>query len=164
LDDLVGGLSGLRGAIGRGGAAVDDVAIGAGRLASNQADGVITFYRGTTRGSVLEVVSNQALDIRRIAANQRLNPGVARPGIYLTRDLATAADYATLAGAYGRGMGPGILKVDVSADDFADLVRKRGLTVDTPVPNPPFPGQTETVIPFEVAAEFDRIARYSQVP
>ena len=38
---------------------------------------------------------------------------------------------------------------------------QNGINVEQPVPDPPFPGQTETIIPLDKVDEFDRMATYS---
>ena len=87
------------------------------------------------------------MDIDRIIANQAANPGAARMGVYLTTQRATANYYADLAGGSGRGLGPAVLRVDVSIEKFNLFAAAHGTPVEADVPNPPFPGQTETVIP-----------------
>jgi RHS repeat-associated protein len=119
------------------------------------------FYRGMTWGALQEVVDNQALDADRIRANQAAMPPANGPGAYLTQQEDTARYYADLAGGNGRGMGPGVLRVEVPSDQFDEFARRHGLEVETPVPQPPTPGQTETRIPMENFDEFDRMATYS---
>jgi len=124
------------------------------------AEETTTFFRGTTFGSASEVVENQALDIERIAANQAANPGAARAGVYLTQQEATASYYADLVGGGGRGLGPGVIRIEVPTQAFQAFAEKYGVEVETAVPNPPQPGQTETLIPFDLAKEFDEMASY----
>jgi RHS repeat-associated protein len=132
----------------------------AGNEAQVLAEQTTTFFRGTTFGSASEVVENQALDVERIVANQAANPGAASPGVYLSQQEATANYYADLAGGGGRGLGPGVLRIEVPTEALQSFVEKFGIEVESAVPNPPFAGQTETVIPFELVKEFDLIARY----
>jgi hypothetical protein len=121
---------------------------------------VTTFYRGTTFGAASEIVDDQALDLERIMRTQAANPGAKGPGVYLTTQEKTANYYADLAGGGGRGLGPAVVRIEVPTKDFDAFARAHGITPETPVPQPPFPGQTETMIPFEHVEEFDRMARY----
>jgi hypothetical protein len=122
--------------------------------------GVTVFYRGTTYGSASEVVQDQALDVERIMANQRLFPPASGPGVYITSQKSTADYYANLAGGGGRGMGPGTIRIELPPDEFNAFAARTGLAVEQPVPQPPTEGQTETVIPFDNAEEFDAMATY----
>lgn len=69
------------------------------------------------------------------------------PGLYLTSQLSTAKYYAGISGYQGRGGGPGVLKITVDREAFLDLATAFGIQIEAPVPHPPLPGQTETVIP-----------------
>jgi hypothetical protein len=122
--------------------------------------GVTIFYRGTTYGSASEVVENQALDVDRIMANQRLFPPASGPGVYITSQKSTADYYANLAGGGGRGLGPGTIRIELPPDEFNAFVARTGIPVEAPVPQPPTEGQTETIIPFDNAEEFDAMATY----
>lgn len=123
------------------------------------------YYRGTTLGSVLEVVDNQALDLDRIKANQaRAAGGILEKGVvYITSQVETAYYYANLAGGSGAGLGPGILGIEVADEAFSQFAAAHGISVESLMPEPPASGMTETRIPFEYVAEFDQIATYLQV-
>lgn len=125
-----------------------------------QKGGVTIFYRGTTLGSAMEVTQDQALDVDRILANQSQYSGIAQSGVYITSQRNTADYYADLAGGGGRGLGPGVIRIELPPDEFDAFVARTGIQVEAPVPNPPVPGQTETVIPFDNVEEFDAMAMY----
>jgi RHS repeat-associated protein len=124
------------------------------------ADGITTFYRGTTYGSALEVVQDQAFDVGRIMQNQALMPPASGPGVYMTTQETTANYYANLAGGGGRGMGPGVIRIEAPTSGWNALASKYGLQFETPVPQPPFPGQTETILPFQIVDEFNQLAKF----
>ncbi|HET9626673.1 MAG TPA: FG-GAP-like repeat-containing protein [Kofleriaceae bacterium] len=128
---------------------------------SEAARPTLTFYRGTTWYDAAEVVQNQRFDPARIS---RVQSGVSHaPGLYLTSQLSSGFYYANLAGGNeggrgltaGRGGGPGLLVITVDAESFADLAVAFGIPVETPVPQPPTPGQTETYIPPQAIEAFN---------
>jgi RHS repeat-associated protein len=119
------------------------------------------FFRGTTFYDAAETVETQHINIERIIGNQSnfgFNPD--RFGVYFTSQLSTAMYYANLVGGQGRGAGPGIVIAEVSTRRFSQFAIKYGIAVETPVPNPPQPGQTETLIPFHAMPEFESFAKY----
>jgi hypothetical protein len=120
-------------------------------------------YRGTTYLEALETAQNQAIDLERILVRQRLYAGTQRGFLYVTSQFATAAYYADLAGGQGRGLGPGIIKMEIPTKQFRAFARKYDITLDTPVSRPPFPEQTEIKIPYEAVDEFNQITRFSTV-
>jgi len=122
-----------------------------------------TLYRGTTYLEALETVQNQTIDLERIIARQRLYAGTQRGFLYVTSQFATAAYYADLAGGQGRGLGPGIIKMEIPIKRFRAFARKYDVTLDTPVSRPPFLGQTEIKIPYEAVDEFNQITQFSIV-
>ena len=122
-------------------------------------DAIRIFFRGTTYRDAVEVVENQALNATRIAGHQAANPGAAGSGAYITSQFATAHHYAQLAGLFGRAGGPGILRLEVMAADFATFAARHGLEIETVIPRGPFPGSTETLIPQSLVEDFSAIAR-----
>jgi hypothetical protein len=56
-----------------------------------------------------------------------------------------------------------ILKIDVPTNDFIDFAARHGIGFECDVSDPPFPGQTETVIPFSHPAELWSSATFSEV-
>ncbi len=123
--------------------------------------GTLTFYRGTTYYDALETVQNGAFDAARLA--QRQASASYSPGLYLTSQEATANYYADLAGGglRGRGGGPAVLRITVPQDQFGALMQKYGIQLEIPVGRPPFPGQTETLIPPSAIDEFNAIMNVS---
>ena len=119
------------------------------------------FYRGTSFYDAEEAILTQQIDISRIISNQN-SFGFApdRFGVYFTSQLPTAVYYADLAGGSGRGGGPGIIKAIVPARRFAAFAIRYGIVIEAPIPQPPLPGQTETLIPFEAMREFETFADY----
>jgi hypothetical protein len=67
------------------------------------------------------------------------------------------------AAAFGRGCFMAIrnARAEVPTEAWNAFAEPHGIQVETPVPQPPNPGQTETLIPFEFAKEFDSFADYS---
>jgi hypothetical protein len=125
--------------------------------------GMTTFYRGSTWGEAAEVVQNQALDAGRIRANQLLNPGAAGSGAYLTSQEQTAMYFADIAGHQNRGMGPAVVRIDVPTNQFRAFAARRGISVETPIPRMPagFGSATETLIPMEHIAEFNKMCTFA---
>jgi hypothetical protein len=82
-----------------------------------------------------------------------------RFGVYMTSQYSTAQYYADLAGG-GRAGGPGIITITVPERRWQRFVLTHGIPVEVPVPTPPQPGQTETIIPFGAMPEFERFATY----
>ncbi|MCP3974230.1 MAG: RHS repeat-associated core domain-containing protein, partial [bacterium] len=91
----------------------------------------LVFFRGTTLGSVLEVVSTQRIDVDRIIQNQEFW-GTERPGFYMTSQISTAFYYADLAGGSGRGLGPGVLKITVPGREFFRFAAQHQIAVEFP--------------------------------
>ena len=135
------------------------VRAGAGVASAAEGGGVTTFYRGMTWGEASEVVQNQALDASRIAANQRLNPGAAGSGAYLTSQEKAAVYFGEIAGHQGRGLGPAVVRMDVPTSQFSAFAARRGISVETPIPRMPFPA-TETLIPMDYIAEFNSMCTF----
>jgi hypothetical protein len=77
--------------------------------------------------------------------------------LYTTSQEETAAYYADLLFNKGRAGGPAILKIEVPSQAFGEFAAERGLGIELPVPRPPFPGQTETFIPFEHLDAFNNL-------
>ncbi len=130
-------------------------------LARAQTEKKRSFYRGTTFYDQLETVATQRIDTMRIRENQAaygFSPD--RMGVYFTSQLWTAGYYSTLAGGSGRGGGPGIIAADVPEKQFDIFAARYGISVEVPVPTPPVPGQTETLIPFYAMPDFERISTY----
>lgn len=126
----------------------------------------IKFYRGTTYYDALEAVATQRIDIGRILTNQTVNQFEPdRFGVYFTKQYSTAFWYADYSGGTennpGYGGGPGIIVATVSEERFRVFAISRGIQVEVPVPRPPVPGQTETIIPFDAMLEFESFAKYS---
>jgi RHS repeat-associated protein len=121
-----------------------------------------TLYRGTTIYDVLETVAAQHVDIERIIANQNHYHIVnERAGVYFTSQISTAiywADYTS--GLYGGG-GPGVLGAIVPRQRFKLFALKYRIAVDAPMPQPPTPGQTETLIPLNALPEFETFTTYA---
>jgi RHS repeat-associated protein len=143
-----------------GGAArqADDVVEGA----IHSSDEILTFFRGTTYGDALEVVDNQAISAERILVNQAAAPPASGPGAYLTKQLGTAEYFANLAGQDGRrGLGDAVLRIDVPRAQFEEFAVRCNICVDAPMPQPPLPNMTETLIPFEHLPELNSMATFS---
>jgi hypothetical protein len=70
---------------------------------------------------------------------------------------ATANYYANLYFATGRAGGPAIVKIEVPSETFAEFAVARNIGIETPVPRPPTPGQTETFIPARYLGEFNKL-------
>jgi hypothetical protein len=121
--------------------------------------GTLTFYRGTTYYDALETVQNGTFDAARLAQQQA--SASYSPGLYLTSQESTAGYYADLAGLQGRGGGPGMLQVTVPQSDFSALMQKYGIQYETDVVRPPWPGQTETLIPPSALDEFNAMMSVS---
>jgi RHS repeat-associated protein len=113
----------------------------------------LTFYRGTYFYDAAEVVQERGFDAERIADKQ--SRGSHAPGLYLTTQFSTAMYYADLAGGNGRGGGPAILQIKVNREAFTALAATYGIAVETLVPQPPTPGQTETRIPLDAIDGFN---------
>ncbi len=124
------------------------------------AEGTTTFFRGSSYLEALEAVEAQGLNAERIAANQALNPGAAGRGAYLTSQRATGNFYADLVGGQGRGLGPGLLRIEVPTSQWNAFAARVELSVETPIPRGPFPGATETLIPMEHIEEFNQMAKF----
>jgi RHS repeat-associated protein len=121
-----------------------------------------TFYRGTSYYDVLETVATQRIDVERIMASQiRLGYPPDRQGVYFTSQLSTAQYYASYVGREGKKGGPGVIIALVSERKFDLFVLKYGIAVEVPVPTPPRPGQTETIIPYNAMPEFETFTEYS---
>ena len=125
-------------------------------------DTILTFYRGTTLGSALEIVEGlpNGFDIDRIIQNQLLERSEAR-GVFVTSQFNTALEFARVAGAYGRGLGPAVVRIEVPRRRFLNFARKYGIAVEAPMPQAR--GRTETLLPFESLPEFASFARFSLV-
>jgi hypothetical protein len=93
------------------------------------------FYRGTTYFSSLEILQNRAFDLQRISQNQTLwpNPG-GRTGVFLTTQASTGIEFARQAGPFGRGGGPGLIRVDVNKLEFKAFAAKNGISFETSFP------------------------------
>ena len=128
---------------------------------AHSGDDFITFFRGTTWGDAMEVVDNQAIDAARIVRNQASAPPASGPGAYLTSQEDTAKYFANLAGGSGRGMGPGVMRIDVPRAQFEEFAVRCSICVEAPMPQPPLPNMTETLIPFEHLPEFNSMATFS---
>lgn len=119
----------------------------------------LTFYRGTTYYDALETVQNGTFDAARLAQGQASRSYA--PGLYLTSQEATAGYYADLAGLQGRAGGPAVLQVTVPQTQFGALMQEYGIQFETPIVRPPFPGQTETLIPPSAIQEFNAMMNVS---
>ncbi len=116
---------------------------------------VTTFFHGTTAYTAEDIVANQAVSVERLAAHQA---GKAfTPGLYTTSQEETAQFYGNLLGGTGRGGGPGVVKIEVPTSAFNEFAGTRGIGVETEVPHPPIPGQTETFIPMNHVQDFNSI-------
>ncbi|WP_219892165.1 putative Ig domain-containing protein [Chamaesiphon polymorphus] len=126
-----------------------------------------TIYRGTTFYDVLETVASQHIDIERILLNQtRFDLTGDRAGVYFTNQILTAEYYANLVGFSGgqpRAGGPAILGAIHSRKRFQLFTLKYRIAVNAPIPQPPQPGQTETLIPYNAIPEFETFTNYIQV-
>ncbi len=121
----------------------------------------LTFYRGTTFFDAEETVQTQHIDVGRIMAHQSdygFDPD--RLGVYFTSQLTTAIYYADLVGGEGRGNGIGLIIATTRANRFSAFAARWGIAIEAPVPNPPTPGQTETLIPFAAMPEFETFTKY----
>lgn len=119
---------------------------------------IVTFFRGSTRLDVAEAVQDNAINLKRIAENQRLaGHPPSRQGIFITSQESTARYYADLAGGGGRGLGPATMRIELPRAQWEAFVAKHKIEVDVPIPRSPLPGQTETLIPRAAADEFNSI-------
>jgi RHS repeat-associated protein len=116
---------------------------------------VTTFYHGTSQYTAEEIIENQAVNLERLASHQTGKSFSG--GLYTTSQEETAAYYADLLFNKGRAGGPAILKIEVPSQAFGEFAAERGLGIELPVPRPPFPGQTETFIPFEHLDAFNNL-------
>jgi RHS repeat-associated protein len=126
----------------------------------------LTFYRGTTAYEAEEAVLTGHIDTSRIAAHQTSYTSYAndpdRGGVvYFTRQLTTAMYYASQFG-HGIGGGPGLIIATTRANRFYSFAAKWQIAIEAPVPDPPTPGQTETLIPFVAMPEFETFTRYTR--
>lgn len=131
--------------------------------AANESN-ILTFYRGTTYGAAMEVVADQSFDVQRIRQLQDL-VGSQRKGVFITKQQGTARFYADIAGGgshagYTRGLGPAVIRIEVPQNKFDDWILQHNISVETLVPNPPLPGQTETFLPFDSVDDFEAFARF----
>ncbi len=119
---------------------------------------VVTFFRGSTRLDVAEAVQDNAINLKRIAENQRLaGHPLSRQGVFLTSQESTARYYADLAGGSGRGLGPATMRIEIPRSQWEAFAAKHRIEIEAPVPRSPLPGQTETLIPQAAADEFNSI-------
>jgi hypothetical protein len=120
-----------------------------------------TFYRGTTYYDALETFGTQQINVKRIRESQaRYAYEPERQGVYFSSQLSTAQYYASYVGRDGKGGGPGIIAALTSERKFDLLALKYGIQVEVPVPNPPRPGQTETITPYNAMPEFEQFTEY----
>lgn len=135
--------------------------IGSQVLEKEELDKKLTFYRGTTYYDMLETVENQRINLERIIESQRRNGySLERQGVYFSSQYSTASYYADLVGGRGRGGGPGVFAAIVPEKRFFKFVGTYGIAVEVPVPQPPTPGQTETIIPYNAIPGFETFADY----
>jgi RHS repeat-associated protein len=114
-----------------------------------------TLFHGTSRYIAMEMVQNQAVDIDRLASHQ-----IGRSyssGLYTTTQDSTANFYADAMFASGRGGGPATVRMDVPRDTFGSFARNNNIALESAVPRPPTPGQTETFIPMSNLADFNNL-------
>ena len=99
------------------------------------------------------MVENQAVNTQRLAVHQA---GKAfGKGLYLSSQESTAYYYADLQFATGRAGGPAIVRVQLPAKTFNEFAAARSIRIESPVPRPPTPGQTETFIPMQNLTEYN---------
>lgn len=113
----------------------------------------LTFFHGTSRYTAMEMVENQAVNIERLTAHQA--DKAFSKGFYTTSQEATANYYADLLFATGRGGGPSIVRLEVPAATFNEFAAARNIAIESAVPRPPFPGQTETFIPKQHLGDYN---------
>ena len=153
----------LQSPYGRGQIMADIITLRAGAFLKSLAPAaetkMVTLYRGTTYYDALEAVGNNAVNMERVVQRQ-LSAGYAaeRQGLYLTTQESTAQFYADLAGLQGRGGGPAVLRFEVPEAQFQQFLQRNSIRFEAPVPRPPFPGQTETLIPTSAANEFNSLS------
>jgi RHS repeat-associated protein len=124
----------------------------------------LTFYRGTAYYNALETVATQHIDIQQMLEGQiRNNYPPERQGVYFSMQLSTAEWYASYAGRGGKRGGPAIISAIVPEKRFAVFAFTHGIAVEVPVPQPPVPGQTETIIPYYTVPEFETFATYGML-
>jgi hypothetical protein len=121
----------------------------------------LTFFRGTSFYAAMEIVGSQSLDADRISVHQEAGSGNAK-GMYITSQLSTANYYANLWYKAGLNGGPGVVRMSIDKKQFISFVVKNGILVETPVSR--MIGQTETLIPFDAAPEFNAITKFSLMP
>jgi len=102
-----------------------------------------------------EMVTNQSVNIDRLASYQSSKSFDS--GLYMSSQESTANYYSDLLFNGGQGGGPAIVQIDVPAESFNDFVNSSGISVETPVPHPPVPGQTETFVPLNQLNGFNNI-------
>ncbi|BBD70417.1 YD repeat protein [Nostoc commune NIES-4072] len=123
-----------------------------------------TFYRGTSYYDAIETVATQRIDLQRIIESQiryRYTPD--RQGVYFSSQLLTASYYADYVSRGNKRGGPGIFAAIVPERQFDIFAARYGIAVEVPVPQPPTPGQTETIIPYHAVPEFEKISRFIPV-
>src|SRR5262249_42733275 len=124
----------------------------------------LTFYRGTTISSAIEIIESQEIHVGRILGHQLLDAyPVNRQGVYLTSQQWTAEYWAQLAAHVGqrRGWGPAVVKIEVPAKNFNLFAQQFNIPIEVPIPNSPLPGMTETLLPFHSVPEFNGIAEFN---
>lgn len=64
----------------------------------------------------------------------------------------------------GQGGGPIVLQMVVPKRRFERFALRHQIVVEAPMPNPPQPGMTETLIPFQAMPEFSSFTIFSIFP
>jgi RHS repeat-associated protein len=126
-------------------------------------DTSIIFYRGTGLYDATDIMENGLVDIQRIIFWQdRYN--APRPGFFITSQYWNANYWADLSYAEGQGGGPAILQMIVPKRRFQRFTLRHGIAIEAPMPTPPLPGMTETLIPFHAMPEFSSFTSFSLAP
>jgi len=99
---------------------------------SNSSQGeYVTLYHGTSAYVADEMVTNQSVNIDRLASYQSSKSFDS--GLYMSSQESTANYYSDLLFNGGQGGGPAIVQIDVPTASFNDFVNSSGISVETPV-------------------------------
>ena len=116
------------------------------------------FYRGTTFYEAIETVQNQAVNFERVAQRQAGAVLDLGPGLYLTRSRQTALEFAKAHGVFGRGGGPGLIRLELSRLRWWLLKRKFKALDNIPISD--MSGHFQTFIPPAAIQYLSKYAKF----
>ena len=126
-------------------------------------DSPLVFFRGTGFYDASDIVESGLVDVQRIIFwQERYNSP--RAAFFITSQIWNAEYWADLSYKQGQGGGPAILQMTVPKRRFEQFARRHEIAVEAPMPNPPLPGMTETLIPLNAVLEFSSFTFFSIVP